>query len=268
MGVFSELYRRAKVPYWAVQTRLHLRRQEALLAQFIKRYGFVVQEGPFTGMRYLNRTRDPILPKLIGSYESELHPAFQRIAASGYDTILDFGCAEGYYAVGLAKLLPRTRIYAFDIDPTQQADCLELARLNGVEHRITIRGEAKREHIAQLAQGRTLLIVDCEGWEYQLLDPAHLHRCDVLVELHSFDGTDPQVFLRKFESAQEVEVIPRQRRRNPSTFRCLSFLSPADQRIAISEFRDDGVHGNYWAFIRGKQPAKERQSAASTLSLE
>ena len=262
MRLFSDLYRRAKVPYWGVQTRLHIRRQKQLLDEFIKRYGFVVQEGPFAGMRYLNRTRDPILPKLIGSYESELHPAFQRIATGGYEIILDFGCAEGYYAVGLAKLLPNSQIHAFDIDPTQQADCLELARLNDVEDRITIHGEATREHIGLLAEGRTLLIVDCEGWEYQLLDPAQLNGCDVLVELHSFDGTDPQRFLRKFEDTQEVEVIPRQRRRDPSAFHSISFLSPSDQRIAIAEFRDDGVHGNYWAFIGSKRGEKARQSTS------
>lgn len=263
MGLFSNAYRRAKVPYWAVQTRLHIRRQKLLLAKFIKRYGFVVQEGPFAGMHYLNRTRDPILPKLIGSYESELHPAFQNIVADGYDTILDFGCAEGYYAVGLAKLLPQSRIYAFDIDPAQQADCLALARLNGVEEQITICGEATREHIGQLAHGRTLLIVDCEGWEYQLLDPGQLHGCDVLVELHSFDGTDPQPFLRRFKDTQDVEVILRQRRRDPNAFRCISFLSPSDRRIAIAEFRDDGAHGNYWALIRSRQRPQVRASAVS-----
>lgn len=260
---FADLYRRAKVPYWAVQTRLHIRRQKSLVAEFIGRYGLVVQEGPFAGMRYLNRTRDPILPKLIGSYESELHPVFQCIAANQYETILDFGCAEGYYAVGLAKLLPQSRIYAFDIDPTQQADCLELARLNNVEDRITIHGEATREQIGLLAQGRTLLIVDCEGWEYQLLDPAHLHGCDVLVELHSFDGTDPQLFLRKFEETQQVDVILRQRRRDPTAFRCISFLSASDRRIAIAEFRDDGAHGNYWAFISSKERTVVRQPATN-----
>lgn len=263
MGLFANLYRRAKVPYWTVLTHLHIRRQQSLLNKFIGRYGFVVQEGPFAGMRYLNRTRDPILPKLIGSYESELHPAFQRIATAQYETILDFGCAEGYYAVGLAKLLPQSRIYAFDIDSTQQADCLELARLNGVEDRITIHGEASREHIGLLTQGRTLLIVDCEGWEYQLLDPDHLPVCDVLVELHSFDGTDPQLFLRKFEGRFEVEVIPRQRRRDPRAFQCISFLSPSDRRIAIAEFRDDGAYGNYWAFISRKQEANLRRTAAN-----
>jgi hypothetical protein len=40
------------------------------------------------------------IPKIIGSYECELHPAIEEIIVNNYAEVWDVGCAEGYYAVG------------------------------------------------------------------------------------------------------------------------------------------------------------------------
>jgi hypothetical protein len=39
---------------------------------------------------------------------------------------------EGYYAVGFALRMPDAIVYAFDIDPTAQHYCANLAKLNCV----------------------------------------------------------------------------------------------------------------------------------------
>src|SRR6478672_6897407 len=66
--------------------------------------GLVVQHGPFKGMKYpgVNSVGSALIPKLLGSYERELHPLIDSICAGQYDQVVDIGCAEGYYAVGLA----------------------------------------------------------------------------------------------------------------------------------------------------------------------
>src|SRR5947209_5143244 len=67
-------------------------------------YGTTVLNGPFRGQIYsraslLNRVSGP---RLLGSYEQELHPIFGNLDPS-YEAFVDVGAAEGYYAVGMAR---------------------------------------------------------------------------------------------------------------------------------------------------------------------
>src|SRR3954470_7373079 len=58
---------------------------------FIKRHGLQVKYGPFAGMRYTSAAANDrlIVPKLLGTYECELHEIMARVQKSGYDTIVD-----------------------------------------------------------------------------------------------------------------------------------------------------------------------------------
>jgi len=86
--------------------------------QLIQHFGPQVQVGPFQGLEFPPSTFDRHLaPKLTGAYEQELHPVFEDIISRNYQEILDIGPADGYYAVGLAQLLPDVPVHAFDIDP-------------------------------------------------------------------------------------------------------------------------------------------------------
>jgi protein-L-isoaspartate O-methyltransferase len=74
--------------------------------RYIEEHGTVVQSGPFAGMIFplksaMNRW---VIPKLTGSYESEIHFFLEALTKRNYDFILDIGSAEGYYACGLARL--------------------------------------------------------------------------------------------------------------------------------------------------------------------
>ena len=80
--------------------------------------GFNVHGGPFKGMKFLDEVSEGCyLPKLLGIYESELHPFIKYIVEKKPDTIINIGSAEGYYSVGLKRLLPETNIFSYDIDP-------------------------------------------------------------------------------------------------------------------------------------------------------
>src|SRR5947209_15685441 len=95
---------------------------ERLLNFFAANVGLVVQNGPFTGMQYVERSiGSSLMPKLLGSYEANLQPVIEEIIRRAPATIVNVGCGEGYYAVGLARRLPHARVYAFEADPTGQA---------------------------------------------------------------------------------------------------------------------------------------------------
>src|SRR6478672_5253661 len=91
----------------------------------------VVLTGPFKGMRYIDETVwGSITPKWVGTYELELADIIETIVRHGYTRVLNIGCAEGYYAIGLALRDPSVNVFAFDTDPLSRMQARRLARLN------------------------------------------------------------------------------------------------------------------------------------------
>ncbi len=54
-------------------------------------------------------------PMLLGTFEQELFDVISRIIEVKPKTIVNVGCAEGYYAVGLSRALPETNVIAFEL---------------------------------------------------------------------------------------------------------------------------------------------------------
>jgi len=173
----------------------------------------VVSNGPFAGMRWIAQPFGSVLlPKLLGSYESELHPALEEAFREHYDTVVDIGCAEGYYAVGMALRMPAARIYAFDTDPHAIRLCNQLVRLNGVEARVHVGELCDEAALRSLPLGeRALIISDCEGYEGLLFDhsmAAFLADHDLIVEVHDFIDIETSIKLRDaFRDTHEIHSI-------------------------------------------------------------
>jgi hypothetical protein len=144
--------------------------------------------GPFQGMIYLDESVwGPIMPKWAGSYEMELVDIIEEIIRSGYERIVNLGCAEGYYAVGLACRDHKPEVLAFDLDPFARTQARRLAQLNVVSERIRVFRECTHFKLNELIIGKTLVVADIEGAEVVLLDPARVPRlkeADLLIEIH------------------------------------------------------------------------------------
>ena len=230
-----------------------------IAAAFVERYGLVVQAGPFEGMRYVDGAAgSSFVPKLVGSYEAELHPILERVLASRYDVVVDIGAAEGYYAVGLALRLPSPlRVYAFDSNRRARGLLKEMARVNGVKDLVVIGGTCSTVDLeACLRTGaRALVVSDCEGYELELLRldvvPA-LRRAELIVELHDHfaPGTSATV-LGRFRATHEVTLVATTRR-DANAYPSVAFLDAAQQRVALNEFRNGRQE---WAFLTPLQPA-------------
>ena len=75
----------------------------------------MVLAGPFAGMRYETEAVHSMhVPRLLGTYERELHASLERAPGMPYLRVINIGCGEGYYAVGLAMRLPGAHVHAFD----------------------------------------------------------------------------------------------------------------------------------------------------------
>jgi len=246
-GTFPRTYRRSQ----EALTRYRLKLVSRSLA---RQHGFVVLSGPFEGMKYLSEAVcSSLTPKLLGSYEAELHDALNEIIATDYDSVVDIGCAEGFYAVGLAMRLPNAKVYAFDIDAHARELCKTLAEQNGVSARVSVAGECDHKGLQVLTGSRVLVVCDCEGCELGLLDPElvpGLKESDLLVELH--DMVDPSItptLMSRFRPTHDITLIDATER-DPSQFADLKKFSPATQRTAVAEFRDAQMQ---WAYMRAKK---------------
>lgn len=159
----------------------------------LKELGPVVQAGPFSGMRYLQRvTEGCFAPKLLGSYESALHPYIESAIRTGYPTVVNLGSAEGYYAVGFARCMPRANVFAVDRDKSAREACQSLANINGVADRVTILADISAiERLLPSAESRCLVFCDIEGEEVNTIDPVRhvwLRKADIIVEVHEKRG--------------------------------------------------------------------------------
>lgn len=173
-----------------------------------------VLSGPFKGMHYptLQSVGSTLPPKILGCYEQELHETLETICQNQYTEIVDVGCAEGYYAVGLAMRLPKAHIYAFDTNQKAITLCREMAALNGVGDRVETGAFCDANTLRNLKLSkRALIISDCEGYERELFDDSvvrTLRNHDVLVEVHDFIDIEISTTLKqRFKETHSIQSI-------------------------------------------------------------
>lgn len=169
--------------------------------------------GPFQGMRIelSPLSSRHLLGYILGSQELELRDAIDDIVAHGYRTILNVGAADGYYAVGLAARLPQARVEAFEAQREFHPLIARTAAANGVAARVSIGGLCTADLLqARLAaaEGPTLVFMDIEGAEVELLDPLtvpRLARADILVETHdAFVAEATETLMQRFRATHDI----------------------------------------------------------------
>lgn len=218
-----------------------------------------VCSGPFKGIRYpeLKAFGSTLYPKLLGSYESELHPTISRFASRPYETIHDIGCAEGYYAVGLSKLFPRAKIYAYDLDPAARAFCERMASANNVHNPILPLGFCDPAKLSNSCTNkRDLIVCDCEGFEEHLFTPEFAvgySNSDLIIEIHDFispgigkacaeslQASHKLSYVSAEDTESKVAYFSRNRERFPKWI----------QKELVSENRPSGM---YWLIAESKK---------------
>ena len=236
---------------------------------------FTVRHGPFRGLRYptvlyersaSSRSGGGLLggslllvPKLLGSYERELHPFLEEICARPYTEIVNIGSAEGYYAMGLARRLPTVTVFAFDTDRDATQLCAEMAQLNGVASRVRQGAFCDVGVLKGLPlTDKALIICDCEGYEKTLFTEdavACLARHDLLVEAHDFIDIEISAFLRqRFGRTHHIRTV----RSVDDITKAYSYEYPelegydlASRRWLLSEYRPTTMQ---WFYMTARVP--------------
>jgi SAM-dependent methyltransferase len=219
----------------------------------------VVRHGIFAGMKYPEAASvgSALFPKLLGSYEREVQPILEVAMKSRYTEVLDVGCAEGYYAVGLAMRIPTARVYAFDTDPRAVDLCRRMAALNGVSERVVTSSRCDAETLKSVPfTGKALIVCDCEGCERDLFSPDVLPALlghDVLVELHDFLDIEISSNIRTlFERSHDIRVIDSLddiRKAHTYEYEELEPFDLATRRVLLGEYRPAMMQ---WYFMEPK----------------
>nr|WP_309695731.1 hypothetical protein [Armatimonas sp.] len=225
-----------------------------LSERYVEKYGLEVRNGLFAGMKYLpEATGSVYVPKLLGSYEAEIAEELKALLTREYEILVDIGSAEGYYAVGLAFIQKNLKVYAFDSDIRAQKLCQEMARLNGVDDRVTVLGKTTSESLNRVCGDKTLLICDVDGAEHLILDfekVPELKMTDILVETHDFvDSSISSTLIKRFETSHDLLFISTSDK-NPKNYPELGFLTDEEQRKILGEYRPAP---QTWGVFRSRQ---------------
>lgn len=221
----------------------------------IKHEGTRVLQGPLAGLDFIEQSAEGChIAKLLGTYEQPLHPYIDEAMRAPYEVVLNIGCAEGYYAVGLARRMPSAEIYAFDLNPVAQQTCKALAEKNNVSDRIQIGALFKPEDFSQFENRKVLVLCDIEGAELDLLDPEispSMAGMDLIVEAHDcLVPNASKVLKERFARTHEITQVNDDGQRSfenaPNWFYSLAHL---DQLIATWEWRSGPTP---WLVMRAK----------------
>jgi len=218
-----------------------------------------VMNGPFQGMKYIATTNgSQLLPKILGSYEEPIHEwVRERVLGGHYETIIDVGCAEGYYAVGFALKSPKSKIIAFDIDTSALANAKQLAMINNLNHRVEFLEKFNAAVISSEfeteKEKKILIFMDVEGSELDLLDSRKnklLLNCDILVELHDCIIPDlTEKVIGFFSETHKIEIIVDYPWRDGEYNKDEHLLSIEDLSFCMDERRPKEMR---WMFAKKK----------------
>ncbi len=198
-----------------------------------ERTNMTVIDGPFKGMKIVpegNWGSGDLIPKLIGSYENELYPYLEEVFALRPTSMINVGCAEGFYGVGCGLRIPSAKQITFiDIDTKSLEIAKKNVAANGLQKERcafttttecldslataeSAKGIDQRGPSFAQATELPFIFMDCEGAEYEMLDPTArpgLAKAIIMVEMHPFlrPGLTIESMVSRFRQTHHVRII-------------------------------------------------------------
>jgi hypothetical protein len=191
----------------------------------LKPFRWTVSAGPFKGtVCRFTEGGDGVVAKLAGTYEMEIHPAFESAIGRFPNLVVDVGSAEGFYVAGLARACPGAHMIAYEAKEVWRERIKSITKANGVGDRCEVRGFCDKGEFRRLldtATGKSVFVLmDIEGGEFDLVDEEILpvlSNTELLVELHERDSRGRgDALIRLLERSHEVNVIWGNETRLPS----------------------------------------------------
>jgi len=209
-------------------------RQERISIEVFDLLGGEVKYGPFKGLKLDKETwwgRLDLGSQCLGLYEKELLQQIEAITENKYQTFIDIGAADGYYAIGMLKSKKVKKTICFEQAQKGRDAIFSKYHINGSVGELTVHGEASMNSLSKLQQRdlkNSITLIDIEGGEFDFLNMATLNLLSsslVFIEIHNWVEnflSRYATLLRDAEALFQIEVV-----------------SPVERNTAgISELRD------------------------------
>lgn len=174
-----------------------------------------VLSGPFEGMSWEPAAAGGAwFPKIIGTYEKELHPAILEFSKTHFDVLANIGSSDGYFAIGLARLCSLKNCCVYDTDSFALSCLRKNAKKNGLKISLKFRSSCSATLLAEDLQTyhTPLIFCDCDGAEIEILNPEicrPLRKSTILVEVHDLPppGKIGDLLRDRFRSTHRITSI-------------------------------------------------------------
>jgi hypothetical protein len=213
-----------------------------------KDMGDTVRHGYFKGMKLptvMSWGESDRVSMLLGYYESEVLEAIYS-SPTKYDTFIDLGAADGYYAIGGLISNRFKNAICYEMSLERQLVLKTNANSNNVSNSIEIRGAADASFIDDKVEkllDKAVVLIDIEGAEFDLLTDrilGKLSKSIVIIELHDHLVANGKHKLdeltSKVHNIFEVNLIDTGSR-DPSQYDELRNFSDNDKWLVCSEGR-------------------------------
>jgi len=193
------------------------KRKIFLSNKLFEEFNGVVRYGLFKGLKLTSESSWGAADRasmLLGLYEHEILKSIEKIPDK-YNTLIDFGAADGYYGIGVLVSGKFKKSYCYEMNPISQKIIKKNAKLNDVYNNVLIRGLANKNFYKDFTHDEldnAVLLVDIEGAEFDLFDKdlfEKLSKSIIFIELHPWifkkDGYEELKKLEK-DAAQYFKI--------------------------------------------------------------
>lgn len=208
----------------------------------------IVQYGPFKGM-ILNRQtwwgELDLGAQCLGLYEYEILSLLSQRKDKQFDTFIDIGAADGYYAVGMLFSNLVSSVICFEASANGQQAIKNNWQKNGSPGELHIHGVADNitiQSIPDEALNNALIMIDIEGHEFELLDASFLDKLkhsEILIEIHNWVENFEvkyESLLKRLMQYFDISIVERVERPTTSRPELISFTDD-NRLLLVSERR-------------------------------
>ena len=237
------------------------RKKEYFLSKVIKLSDSQVMAGPYKGTEFVVKSywgSYDMSSKLLGSYERHIQEKIVEIKnKNNLEIIINIGAGEGYHIISLIKNNFFADGFAFESETKSQNLLKDNLKLNNIENKVKIYGEANFDLIKKLNVqnvNKTLFLIDIEGEEFNLLNNRFLElfkKSYFVIEMHEFILKDKQKvknFYELIEKNFRTHLI-KNNCVNLYEIKELNLVSDNVRMLGLSENRPSKMN---WLFLEPK----------------
>ena len=194
-------------------------RQERISLEVFDLLDGVVKYGPFKGLKLDKDTwwgKLDLGSQCLGLYEKEILDQIGSIDSNKYQTFIDIGAADGYYAIGMLTSRIAKKTICFEQAQKGREAISEKWKNNGSVGELLVLGEANTKSLTDIDPSdlnNAIVLIDIEGGEFDFLNSdtlKALSSCLIFIEIHNWIDDFPNKyasFLRAADAFFQVEAI-------------------------------------------------------------